>query len=167
MLRCDGLDGEAVDLGEGIAEDVPARHVVLMEEPDALEVGLVPGDQGRLGLHAADEVAGKELAAPGIETAEGTWEVGIGGENELDLAVVQRQSPAVLVHQPEGHAQAVVLEQGLGPRMGHKRGVPAVDRLVDQGHRGGDVRVRVVADVVADLVEGYDLLDLAQGAGEG
>ena len=51
--------------------------------------------------------------------------------------------------------------------MGHQEGVGTVHQLVDQGQGGGDVRVRVVADEVADPAEGDDLLDLPQGAGEG
>ena len=109
------MDRETANLGQGVAEDVTAWHVVLVEQADGLEVGLVLGNQCRLAGKAAEEVAGKEYPALGIEGAEGPWEVGVGGEDELELAILQGQVPIVLVHQPEGHMQVVVPEETLSP----------------------------------------------------
>ena len=100
MLGRDAMDRETADLGQGVAEDVTAWHVVLVEQ-----AGMVSKWDSSWAISvgagkAAEEVAGKEYPALGIEGAEGPWEVGVGGEDELELAILQGQVPMVLVHQP-------------------------------------------------------------------
>ncbi len=167
MLACNQLHRVALDLAQGVVEDVAARHVVLVEGTHRIEVGFVLRHELRSVGKTAEQVAGEEHPGLPIEAAEGAWKVGIGREDELERAVLELEAPIVLIHQPEWELQSVMLEQRFGPPMRDHGGIGAGVELVDQRQRGGNVRVLMMADVPADLVERDHLLDLAQRVSEG
>jgi hypothetical protein len=60
-----------------------------------------------------------------------------------------------------------MFEQHLSSPVGRQHGILALDQLVDQRHRPGDVRVLVLAQEILDGTELNDLFDLVQSVAEG
>ena len=169
MLGRDAPDRQLAQLLERVGEDLAARHVVLVERPDRIEVGHRRREQRTIIGESPEEVGREERPRHFVERDERVRKVQVRSSHELERPILEREAPVVLFDSPVREGGPAVTDHVLIAPVCHDGGF----RVQPSGHQrrqgADDVGVLVRTDQPADVLEADHRVDLADDllSGEG